>query len=207
MRSWQKIVLSFSLTMVSFDSTAGTYLEPFIGVRFLGSEEFTSSGNKESFDRSGIYYGAKLRFDISKKFSLGGDFHLGKVKTEVQLASSGFANATYDTMALGYFISYRLKTFFNVWGTYYLKNEQTSTNASAPMGIGTIFSGSKYALGINYTKIKFIIINLEYSIFKFDTVESAGVIYRIPNNLLVYDTTNKGSEILLSISFPFKLSR
>ena len=203
---------SFCLLILTTNLWGVVRFEPLVGITFAGSEEFTLSSSKAPFDRSGIQYGAKLGTSISHTLLVGLDCRLGEVDVNVTAQTpAGISNAKYETFALGVFLDYNMFSSFKIWGTYYFRNEQDATNDSGPLG-NTTFSGNKFSFGAGYSNLpylgRYVSLNIEYSFFELDTVElTNNMIVRLPSSLLDYDSTVKGSEFIVSISFPFNISK
>ena len=207
MKNVHKVILAIYLLTLSIDSFGLTYIEPLIGVRLGSSEEFTSSGNEVSFDRSGIRYGARLGFSIFENFFLGGEFFLGEIDLEATTTSAGYADSSYDTTSGGIFLRHDITPLLHIWGSYHFMHKQEVTISTPSRSVGTVFFGNQYTLGVSCEPTSFYgNINIAYSIFKFDTVEfSNGTVLSLPNAPVGYDTKIAGSEFLLSISFPITL--
>ena len=157
---------------------------------------------------------------------------MGKLKSTVLWADPIFNEImTYDTSAIGVFFKYTVIPSVNIWGTYYFKNTHEMTSEPVfsrswlftqrdnyGLSKGTIFKGKKYIIGIGYELLSFLNINLEYSASTFDTVTYPTNLsaFPLPGTTLNIGESHpalpantleefKGSELVLSISFPFEI--
>ena len=211
-KNLQRNIFPIFLLIYSVNVFGDIYIEPLFGTG-LGSGELTTvpSGNKATFDRTGIYYGGLLRFTLqeNKRYALGGDYRRGKVDAKASQASSfsDVANVTYDSSRLGFFLDYDFlrKSKVNIRGTYYFRYKRKITksglsNSLLDLSNGAIHAGTGYALGINFKMWFSLKVNLEYSAFIMKNVETAdGRVFNISNA--------NGSDILLSISCPIRFSK
>ena len=199
MRTMQKVLLPFFLLTLSINSSARIYLEPLVGSNLSGNQKFTNLGEKISYNHAGFFFGGKLGYAITPGFIIGGDYRSGKFKPTLKGTAAGFpTKPEYDTTSIGAFISANIVPLFNVFAAYYFKNEQQRTNDNS----SELYSGNRTSLGVGFTGLPFVSINLEYSIFEFDSHKEGGVVRKLPFLGL---STLKGSELLLSISAPINI--
>ena len=178
------------------------------------------------YERSGSYIGSKMGIKITPTLVFGGDFRMGKLESTALWGDSAFNDTmTYDTSAIGVFLKYTMAPSVNIWGTYYFKNTHEMTSVAVDsqqnddygLNSGTTFEGKKYIIGIGYELLSFLNINLEYSVSKFDTVAYPNLTtFPLPGTTLNIGESHpaitaaeleefKGSELVLSISFPFEI--
>ena len=196
MRTMQKVLLPFFLLTLSINSSAGIYLEPLVGANLLGKQEFTITDTKISYNQSGFVFGGKLGYAVMPGFIIGGDLRMGESKFKIDKATLGIASKeTYDTTSIGIFASFNIAPLFNVMAAYYPKNEQENKAKE-------LYSGYKTSLGIGFTGLPFVSINLEFSIYEFNSIKEGAVVTKLPNGGF---STLEGSELLLSISAPIDI--
>ena len=179
------------------------------------------------YERSGSYIGSKMGIKITPTLIFGGDFRTGKLESSIRWGNSAFNETmTYDTSSIGVFIKYTMAPSVNIWGTYYFKNTHEMTSVAVDpqqnddygLNSGTTFEGKKYIIGIGYELLSFLNINLEYSASTFDTVTYPAnlSVFPLPGTTLNIGESHpalpantleefKGSELVLSISFPFEI--
>ena len=229
MNNISKIALPLFTLAFSANLYALIHIEPLIGTRMGGSEEFfMTSIDGGSYERSGNYLGGRLGISLAPGFVFGGDFRMGELESNKRWGEAVYNDLmTYDTSALGVFFLYALGPSVKIWGTYYFKNihEMTSEAVDSgqirPYGLtkGTTLTGKKYAMGMGYEVFPFVNINLEYSISKFETITYPNIAFftrpdytwRIGANEVYSEHANlpdefAGSEFVLSISFPLEIA-
>ena len=229
MNNISKIVLQLFSLVFSANLYALIHIEPLIGTRMGGREQFyMTSSNGGSYKRSGHYLGGRLGITLAPNFVLGGDFRIGELESDKRWGEAVYNDLmTYDTSALGVFFLYTIRPSIKIWGTFYFKNTHEMTSLAVnggqkrPYGLdrGTTLTGKKYAVGVGYEVFSFVNINLEYSISKFEAIT-----YPIIPSLFAHSGQNwrigankryqfhaeipdefGGSEFVLSISFPIEI--
>ena len=197
-----------------------------------GNEDFhTTRFSGASYEKSGHHVGSKIGIEITPTLTFGGDFRMGELKSTALWGDPIFNKImTYDTSAIGVFLKYTVIPSVNIWGTYYFKNTHEMSSEAEfsrswlfaqrdDVGLtrGTIFEGKKYIIGIGYELLSFLNINLEYGVSTFDTVTYPTnlIVFPLPGTTLNIGESHpvlnntikefKGSELVLSISFPFEI--
>ncbi len=100
----------------------------------------------------------------------------------------------YNARMIGIFAGYRnQKTPVKFWLTYYIDVEYNDSSSS-----GKTDKGNGYSIGIGYTGIDYIDINIEYRIISV-TLES----FKDITNAGASEDDLNTQELILSISFPF----
>lgn len=206
------------LALLSVNSVHAEFLvEPYVG--FLrGEGEKTVAFNdgsgslKMDSEYFGPSYGARLGYE-TMGLIVGLDYSSSSYEVEAKARTS---NATWnsntigtekydvDDAYLGIFVSYQAPVLFRLWGTYFLAVERKLTSDSNGTGIfkrNDKMEGTGFAIGIGYTAMPFVSINLEYRTIDFEQ-NTGGVDTTSPTGRK-YDSTD--SQMLLSVSLPFHL--
>ena len=190
-------ILSFVAFFTASSANAGLLLEPYLGyiVSGGGDAKFSSGGSTWDLDYSGLQLGGRLGF--SKLGLMAGlDYSFGSHEVESTSGATTFKDDV-DRDQLGFFVGYQFPMMLRVWGTYFFNAASEGTQTGDHLFENTDeFSGSGMALGVGYTGLPFLSINLEYRTFDYDEWKSNGVDQA---NFQKYETT----EILLSVSAPF----
>ncbi|MCO4794996.1 MAG: outer membrane beta-barrel protein, partial [Bacteriovoracaceae bacterium] len=156
-------------------------------------------------ETNGIGVGARLGFQY-----LG---LMGGVQYDMGMGSELEATNTTVTTKddikkshLGVFVGYNLPMMLRLWGTYYLDSKiEGDEAAGSDAGIDAIDStntwkGGGYGLGVGFTGLPFLSINLEYKTFEYDEQDDTDDPTDTTLNPVV-----ESSEIVLSVSFPINL--
>lgn len=152
-------------------------LEPYIGSHFFGSERTVGSDVDKL---SGMAFGARVGFQ-TLGFMAGVNYKTGSFS--VDDATSDIDSYTN----MGAFIGYEFPILIRVWGEYVFSSTLDFE------GGGELEKGNGTTLGVGYTGLPFISINLEMStVDGYET--SAGT-----SSIAEFKTT------FLSVSFPFTL--
>jgi len=171
----------FSLITLSQSVKAGILLEPYLGY-VTGQQKQTGTANL-----SGTEFGARVGYTLLN-FGIGAEY-VGASYTD---DSSPKNNLTIGD--IGVFVSYKLPVLFRVYATYVpsaaVKDKVSNSEFT--------FKGNSAKLGVGYTGLPFININLEYINATYKDVEIAG-------STLSLDTKSTTSAYAISISAPFNL--
>ncbi len=186
MRMTKSLLLLISLFIFSNTAQAGVLVEPYLGFG-IGSGD---RGNID-YDYTTPQFGARLGYSFlglmgGIDYSLATSFDIDAENTTTGVNSS----TSYKKNQFGIFVGYELPILLRAWGTYYV-------NASLEDDIAPIsdYSGSGYALGVGFTGLPFVSLNLEYRSFSYDEVETSGSTSTLSPS---FDL----NEILLSVSLP-----
>jgi hypothetical protein len=179
--------LAISINMVTANQAqAGFLIEPFLGYTVSGETE--SAG--ESDDVTALTYGARLGL-TTLGFMYGIEYNMGNytVKGDDGDSDGDFTN-------LGAFVGYEFPVMFRVWFSYYFNSTATPESE----GNSEIdFKGSGTSLGLGYTGLPFVSINLVYTTNTFDEME--GTILGNSVNTSLTDEL-KMETITLGVSVP-----
>ena len=192
------ILFLFFLLFMSVNTQATFLVEPYAGYVVSGSGEATSSGTKVDYSHSGAAFGARAGLKYlgvmgGVDYSMRSEFDLEAETTLLGTAIS--VKDKHEGKTMGVFVGYELPMMLRFWGSYLMDVTWEDTDGS---DVGDELSGSGYGLGIGFTALPLMSINLEYKMFEFDESKdaSAGTTASIASPLEM-------NEILLSVSIPF----
>lgn len=160
----------FSLFMTTSYSQAGLLVEPLIGLNITGE------GGDDDLDNMPITYGARLGYQ-----NLGLMLGLDYQKTDAIKYDS--SSEKYDLSETGVFVGYNFPILVRAWLGYTFK----ATNE----GPGLDLSGKGTKIGVGFTGLPFVSINLEFKKQEYDENGSTDLSPKI-----------KGEMMLLSVSLP-----
>lgn len=198
------ITLLILLTQTSY---AGIHLEPYLGYAVDAGTEQTNNGIKTENSMNYIELGARAGWEMLG-LSIGVDGNFTPTTFDIDTEKPSKANGTVDYKShnLGAFIGYELP-LLRVWGAYYFasqitydKDRDTSTGDST----GDELSGNGYGLGVGFTGLPLVAVNLEYRANSYDEYKdsSAGNTIKYPSG---GSSVIDAHSILLSVSIPLHL--
>jgi hypothetical protein len=209
----KKLIASVFLATLSMSSFAGLLIDPYIGYKFGSTEQTLKSlgvNNNGSYENSTSGYALGSRLGFSFLGLMGGlDFNVGSMSDKADTFPSGNPQSgkdDYSTKQFGLFVGYNLPVMLRFWGTYYFSSSQevTKTNATTGSDKGDKYSGSGYGLGVGFTGLPFVSVNLEYKKTTFDKFVDgpSGIRTDYPST---FSSELEASEIFLSVSLPIDI--
>ena len=172
-------VATFTLT-----SHAGFLVEPFFGYALSGSSsgsiDVGAGDQDQDATLSGTSYGARLGYGLPLGLGFGIEYAMGATSSKVDDETTSFTDTN-----MGAFVSHDFPILLRAWLTYYTTMASKSDDGTS--------TGNGMKIGIGYTGLPFVSVNVEYVTSAFtesdqDLVESLDI---------------KGAMTFLSISAPF----
>ena len=223
----KRLLLGLSaLLMLTSTASAGFLIDPYLGFRFSGEiVEDTNRGDEDEYEFSGLAYGARVGYDY---FGIMFGVEYGMASSDIEQSAdpecAGIANCSVvgkkhegDFKNLGIFVGYNVPLMFRVWFTYFLSAEMELTGKTDQTDLGgdtnstTTYDGGGYSLGVGYTGLPFLSINLEYKKLTYNEIDFVGA-FSATADLPTSSHVNFGSrgeldssEIMLSVSLPLDL--
>jgi hypothetical protein len=191
------ILALISLGIFSTQANAGFLIEPYLGYTISGEGEQLSSNT--DLDWNGVEFGGRLGLTY---LGLMAGVHYGMSSFEWEETNTVTNTVTKDDNKMtniGAFVGFEFPLLIRVWGTY-IFNSEVEDDLGAD--IGDTLDGTGYGLGVGYTGLPFVSLNLEYRSLTYD--ESTDVSTAITSQL-TGNSEVTASTILLSISLPFSL--
>lgn len=191
-----KKILCLFLLLAASNAQAGFLIEPYLGFS-LGSGE---DGNtlKTEYDQNSTFLGARLGYQtLGLMFGL--DYTKG-TESEFEIKSTtSTVKQDADQSTLGFFVGYNLPVMLRAWAAYYVSsNIELQSGAS----VGDEYKGNGYGLGLGFTGLPFVSLNLEYRMMTFDELKdnSTGVTSTLSGtNEIDYN------QVMLSVSLPLDI--
>ena len=189
MRSIKNSLIAFGTLVItvfaSLNANASLLIEPHIGYNVSGSGTTSGVAYKYSNPELGLrfggqYLGLMAGFDYTSstytwKQTPGGD-------------------DKFDRGEFGIFVGYNLPILLRVWGAYYFTNTATDQEASGRTTAGAKYKGNTKELGVGFTALPFLSINLMLRNVVMTTK---------PVGITSADISN--NEFVLGVSLPFTL--
>jgi hypothetical protein len=171
--------------MLTNTSFASLLLEPHVGYNISGS----GTNNGLEVDYSGPQYGARVGYQ-NFGFMTGIDYTASSGEVDMKLAGVK-TTQDFSTNDFGVFVGYNFPILIRVWGTYYFNNtmELKSSNVE--------YSGNTKELGVGFTALPFLSVNVMYRMVTHDEVKSSTGTASLSD----YNY----NEIVLGVSLPFNL--
>jgi hypothetical protein len=199
MKSILTLLFAFSFHVAN----AGIHIEPYIGYQ-LGSYSGDAVAKTSSVDasieidgsQSGLAYGGKLGWGV-----LGLSAGLDYMKATIE--SDGDETSTdYDVSALGAYASFTFPILLSVSGTYFFDYEMVG-DSSGTGAVNTTDSGNGFKVGIGFTFLPLVSINLDYIVANIDDV-------KLDNNKgedveKIKNADAQVKNIMIGLSLPFDL--
>ena len=140
-----KRILVSMLAFLSISSAAhaGVFIEPFLGYAVSGKEDDGGSA-----DIKGMDYGARLGATFAM-FSVGAEYAGGSYEQD----ESG--GTKFDTTDIGLTFAFDFPIMIRLYATYFLSSEAKPDSGTTEKGSGG------YRVGIGYTGLPFVDINIE----------------------------------------------
>lgn len=189
----KKLLLVLCATLM-VNAQAGVLVEPYLGYRLVSGEN--SNSTKTEYDYNGALIGGRLGYQFLG-FMGGLDYSRGLGAYELESkVGSATSKADYTQSSFGLFAGYELPILLRAWVSYWMSNKLEGDSGA---NSGDEFTGSGYGLGVGFTGLPFVSLNLEYRNMTYDEFmdKSSGV-----TTALTGDNEIGMSEIILSVSLP-----
>lgn len=142
MKILKGIVLALALAGLSLPAQAGLHVEPFLGYH-MGKDDSTPEN-----DITGTEMGARVGFS-TLGLSVGGELSKGMYDVDSN------PSVDLEPTNMGIFAAFEFPILVRAYATYII-------NAKADYGSSTEIEGSGVRLGVGFTGLPFIAINVEY---------------------------------------------
>jgi hypothetical protein len=172
-------------------------LEPYVGYVLGGNENEVAGTSQHDVDYSSPMLGARLGYRALGLMA-GFEYNMLSTSWEDQVAPIA-ADVDYKHSNMGIYVGYNFPIMLRVWGTYYFSSKAEVDSGSSA---GDEYTGNGKVIGVGFTGLPFLSINLEYRTFTYDEYEdiSAGTTSSLSGVSEV-----SGKEIAIGISIPFEL--
>ena len=184
-------VVGLFLALITFTQAASASLlvEPHLSYNLSGSGDNNASrAGKVDYDYNGAQYGLKLGYQALGLMA-GLDFTRSNFDMDYK-TSAGTSTGEMERNEWGLFVGYNFPILVRGWVGYYFANTTKDTKNN------TERTGNTTELGVGFTALPFLSVNLMYRLIKLDELESGG-------NKVGIDDTNR--EFVVGVSLPLTL--
>lgn len=192
----KKIILLLTL-LTTYASQAGILLEPIVGYIVSGNVKDSETGaTKEDYDYTSLNYGARVGLQVAGVM-VGAEYNQATPSWDDQINTTA-VDTDFKESNLGAFVGYNFPAILRVWGTFYF---DSTSEVDSGITKGAKFKGAGQGIGIGFTSLPLISLNVEYRMLTYDEyISAAGVTVNL-NSQQEYTA----KEIVLSVSIPFEL--
>lgn len=171
--------------LTSITANASLLIEPHIGYNISGGG--TTSGVEYKYTNPEL----GLRFGGQYLGLMAGLDYTASTYTWTQTPGG---DDKFDRGEIGVFVGYNLPILLRFWGAYYFSNTAKDQDSSGKTPSGSEFKGNTKELGVGFTALPFLSLNLIYRNVVFTSKPAAVSGGDISNH-----------EIVLGVSLPFTL--
>lgn len=158
----------FALTLFTCSvANAGLLVEPFVGFNIASGED--GANPKTEYDQSAPFYGARLGYQVMGLMA-GLDYTKGMEAELEEKTGSNTSRADVDQQTMGIFVGYNLPVMLRAWVAYHFSSKLEYQNTAA---VGDELKGKGYGLGVGFTPLPLVSLNLEYRMLTFDEYKNA----------------------------------
>ncbi len=177
-----------ALTVFTSAANASLLIEPHLGYIVGGKSDYSGAEIKWN----GPDYGARLGGQWLG-FQAGLDYAHSTFDTEAS-AFGITAKSAHKRDLLGAFVGYKFPVLLRAWATYFFSGKTTATETTSSTTAGDFTKGKGMELGVGFTGLPIVNLNLSYRTSTEDKDESGAL-----------NPKMKTKEFLLSVSAPFTL--
>ncbi len=172
----------FALVLTINTASASFLLEPHVAYNLSGSGDGDISSVNHEYSYNGPQFGARFGY---QGLGLMTGFDYTRSSFDLKDKASGVETTrSLDRNEFGFFVGYEFPILLRAWGTYYFVN-------SAEDSAGSKYSGNTKELGVGFTALPLLSVNLMYRLVSLDEVNSSA----IGSDINI-------SEIVIGVSLP-----
>jgi hypothetical protein len=163
MRFNKSFKLLFLVSLFTFANTASAsfLVEPYLGYQLGSGDRGTTD-----FSYNAPTYGARVGYQMLG-FMGGIDYSLSSFDLESEnTVTNAKSESAFKKNQLGVFAGYDFPILLRAWATYYV-SAKLENDVATP----TEYSGGGYALGVGFSGLPFVSLNVEYKTFSYDEAQ------------------------------------
>jgi hypothetical protein len=191
MSRFKNVIVALGILFVATTANASFLIEPHLGYNVSGGQ---SDFDGSKMEYTGAQYGARLGMQF---LGVMGGFDYTRYTSSTTMSANG-ASGTIKSKEedMGIFVGYNAPILLRAWLGYYFSAKSTVTGYTniSGMAVDDYFKGSATELGLGFTPLPLVSINLVYRMLNYDKDQdgTANPVY-------------KPKEIVLGVSLPFHL--
>lgn len=202
-KNMMKYVTLLTLFFASLSvAKAGLYLEPYAGVALAGKLERKTTSFPTFGDYSGVQIGGRAGYSMLG-FMGGLTLNLA-MKTDIE-ATSGVVrtNDGVTRRDIGAFVGFNFPILVRVWASYYFNSmlEGQDPGIHNTLDSSETYNGNGYSIGVGFTGLPFLSLNLELRNFTYDEQEDIDA----SPQTTTFNPEYTSNEVFVSISLPLDL--
>jgi hypothetical protein len=190
--SFLAISLLIFTTVAINKAEAGILVEPTLGY----SMSTTTTRLTNTYKYSGLNLGARLGLDYFG-FQAGMGYEKTSGSFDTTVVATAYTN-DFSRDDLGVFVGYKFPILLRAWVAYYFSAKSTFTSATGAFSKNSYIKGDATEIGLGFTGLPIINVNLVYKMTSFDTQYAAST-----NTSSAISAPLKSNEILVQVSAPF----
>jgi hypothetical protein len=203
----RKLITALFLTSTLSVAQAGVHIEPYLGYMLHSSEQKTTTttalDTTTEYSASSPLLGARLGYGMLG-FSFGVDYSMstGAFELEQDSPATTTPSDKYKSTNLGLYAGFTFPIMLRVWATYFINNklELDKVGGTAANSDSMELTGNGLAVGVGWTGLPFLALNLEYRMLTFDEIKRRdGTVVALPSTTF---GELEAKEIVLSVSLP-----
>lgn len=166
------------LLIASPAAKAALLIEPHLGYNVSGSGDANFTSTYYEYNYSGPQFGARLGYQ-GLGLMAGMDYTHSSYDFESKFVGSA-STESYGRNEIGVFVGYNFPILVRAWGTYYFSNKSENDAGNVR------YSGNTKELGVGFTALPFLSINLMYRMVTFDKLNNSNLPSEINLNEIVF---------------------
>lgn len=163
----KRLLIISVLLLSSSAANAGILIEPYVGFGIGSGEDGDTP--KTEYDLNSPFIGGRLGYQ-ALGFMAGLDYTKGMESDFESKTSGTTSKVDGDQQTIGAFVGYNLPALLRVWVGYYFSHKIEVQSGSS---VGDEFKGGGYGLGVGFTALPLLSINLEYRMHTLDEYKDA----------------------------------
>jgi len=192
----KRLLLIGTLLLSATTAQADLLIEPYLGFGISSGENGASP--KTEYSQNSPFIGGRLGYQVIGLMA-GLDYTKGMEGDFERKTNGSTSKADVDQQTLGLFVGYNLPIMLRAWVSYYLSSKLEFQSSSA---VGDQYKGGGYGVGVGFTGLPLVSLNLEYRMLSFDEYKNAST---GNTSSLSGNSEIDYNQLMLSVSIPLTL--
>lgn len=194
MISVRHYVITAVLIFLGKVAFAGVLIEPYVGYSLAGKLDIKETARTSKYDYSGLNLGGRLGYQyLGLMGGLAYDHGAYNLTNKNRTTDT---ESRWNANSYGAFVGFNFPILLRVWGTYFFTSDWTVPETKGGVTKDDKVDGSAYELGVGYTALPFISLNLQYRLSNFSK-------YGYGDGTPSVNLSNtKAKSVIVSVSLP-----